>query len=163
MINSFKQKDGRVGVIMWGVLTKEPTSKMTKDGSNMCWFFVRYGWEPARNPNDRPKAKTIKVLCFKEVADMCVGLEAWESVLICGELKENEYNGNKEYNVIAEIVLAPNAQIAAVTALNEVRNLREGTPNDRALKNDPSAPAQEGGADYEDLDPSMIDDIFPGL
>jgi len=46
MINSFKQKDGRVGVILWGALTKEPQMKTTKNGDIMCWFFVRYGFEP---------------------------------------------------------------------------------------------------------------------
>lgn len=159
MINSFKQKDGRVGVILWGVLTKAPQYKETKNGDKMCWFFVRYGFEPTRNPNDRPTSKSIKVLCFKDAADHCDGLEAWEPVLICGELKENEYNGSKEFNVVADIVLAPNAQIAAVTALNEVRNLQNGVPSSSK-----ETPSQDGGmSSYEDIDQSVIDDIFPGL
>ena len=156
MINSFKQKDGRVGVLLWGALTKEPQFKTTKNGDRMCWFFLRYGFDPARNPNDRPQGKTIKVLAYKDVAEVCDGLEAWENVLICGELKEDEYNGNKEYNVVAEIVLAPNAQIAAIAALNEVRNKKDGVPTNTGKGSE----AREVAGEITDID---IDDIFPGL
>lgn len=156
MISSFKQKDGRVGVLLWGALTKAPQFKTTKNGDTMCWFFLRYGFEQQRNPNDRPQAKTIKVLCYKDVAEVCNGLDAWESVLICGELKEDEYNGNKEYNVVADIVLAPNAQVAAITALNEVRNKKDGVPTQTGRGSE----AREEVGDINDID---IDDIFPGL
>lgn len=161
MINSFRQKDGRVGVMIWGSLTKEPQMKTTKNGDPMCWFYIRYGFEPVSNPADKPQAKSIKVLCFKDAANACAGLEAWESVFICGELKENEYNGNKEYNVVADIVLAPNAQVAALAALNAVRNMDGG--NTEGKKTGTNVSAKDSDDGFTDIDQSVIDDIFPGL
>jgi len=96
-------------------------------------------------------------LSLKDAAEMCQGLEAWNNVLICGELKESEYNGNKEFSVYADIVLTPNAQIAAMTALNEVRSIRKGVPS-----SDETRSSLPDAAEF-DLDQSDIDDIFPGL
>lgn len=159
MINSFKQKDGRVGVILWGALTKEPQFQTTKNGDTMAWFYVRYGHDPAHNPNDKPSAKSIKVLCFRDASESCRGLEAWENVFVCGELKESEYNGNKEFSVTADIVLAPNAQVAGIAALNEVRSIKDGSRS----ANDGKDPKENVANGFEDIDQSDIDDIFPGL
>lgn len=155
MLNSFKQKDGRVGVIVWGSITSEARVQKTKNGDNMAFFYIRYGFEPTRNPADKPKAKTIKVLAYKEVAAMCAGLEKWENVLVCGELKESVYNGEKEFHVGADIVLAPNAQIAALSALNEVMNMKGGKTAQKEAETDSDG--------FSDIDQSDIDDIFPGL
>lgn len=161
MLNSFKQKDGRIGVILWGEATKEPQIKTTKNGDKMAWFYVRYGYEPQQNPSDKPRAKTIKILAYKDVANVCEVLEAWESVFVCGYLKEDEYNGQKEYSVTAELVLAPNAQIAAITALKEVRDIKSGKSTVPSGKDSSSSASSSGG--YNDIDQADIDDIFPGL
>jgi len=158
MINSFKQKDGRVGVMLWGSITKEPQMKETKNGDSMAWFYVRYGFEPIKNPNDRPSGKSIRVVAYKDVADICRNLEAWEGVFICGELKESEYNGKKEFNVIADIVLAPNAQIAAINALNAVRNMKRNVPN-----SGPEGISNGEDDAFSEVTQEDIDEIFPGL
>ena len=162
MINSFKQKSGKVGVLLWGTLTKEPITKNTKNGVPMAWFFVKYGLEPKANPTDKAEWKTIKVCAYNSVTPLCSGLEKGEPVFICGELKESEYNGNREFFVNADIILAPNAQIAALAAYEGVQQLKAGG----AVSGPSDGNGEEehiSNATFEDIDMSDIDDIFPGL
>ena len=160
MINSFKQQDGRVGVMMWGIATMNPVVKETKNGGQMVYFFVKYGTGPKKTPTDRPEGKTIKVIGFNDVVPLCAQIEAKEPVFVCGELKENEYNGKKEYNIIADIVIAPNSQLIAVEALR----LSRQKPDGAASPSESGKTSNGKGPDaFDDLDQVDIDDIFPGL
>lgn len=158
MISSFKQKDGKVGVLLWGTLTKDPSITTTKSGVPMAWFYVKYGMEQKKNPTDKAEWKTIKVNAFDSVVQFCAGLEAKDPVFICGELKENNFNEQKGYVVNAEIVLSPNAQLIGLAAYDSITKMQKSGGSPSGANDETHTEAS-----FEDITTDDIDDIFPGL
>lgn len=97
-------------MLLWGTVTKNKGIKTGESKSGKQWrvcnFSIAYGEEDDPENAGSKKSKYMDCAAWGSFADYAERLEKGDKVLVAGQYKESEYNGDKTYTLVCEFIQA---------------------------------------------------------